>query len=685
MGSHEEPALAGDDCPDEGMCTFKKPNVMFVMDYSTSMNEIWDVDNNLSRWQVTVAAVQQITQPGSFLSQNTHLALMRFGHDPAPASEGTTITNETSGIVDGQSLDVQWDDDANEYLPCNGAAIVESLNNTVDPMLGSSVGIGTWTNGAMVAVGEEIAQTKADHPDDGDERAFVNVLLTDGAWTGVDGTTTLSPSTQNPAITTGDLYDNQNIQTFVVAVAGDADAEAAADETAAAGGTTEAIDGATPELLQQALADVVQNIIDSVVAPECVGGLPRIMVLLDASSSMLNISGGTMYGAQGETGWDQARSALSGESSIFDIDVGIGAAEDVTHLGLSVFGHNDPSPGEQKLLVQYGPCMKDNFSWALDPETSCVEPGCSDPWGGPAISWTFQDGSLVDPPGFDQETISHMPKCDGATFCSGSGTYTHLGLQLIKENQATYHADGQLDGATYPTSDATLYFNILITDGQYNGYSTDAQVQAELEEMYDDGIITYVIGFGDGVNTAAAQAQLENMAGWGSGGNSSYYDADNQDALETALAEIFGGLEFDPCCAFNDCSENPEPTTQEPDPVPSDESDDGEEDTTTGDDGETSDGEESTSGDEESGTEDEGDTTTTDEGGETTTDGGDDVGDDGGDDVGDTGDTGGTGGIDEDDGCNCAAADGDADKTRGLLGTFLALGLFGMVRRRRRD
>ena len=121
IGSHGEEATAegGDECPDEGDCIFKKPNVMFIMDYSTSMNTVWDEDNNLTRWEVTVAAVQQVVQPGSFLSQNTHLALMRFGHDPSGAA-GTMIPNDALGIIDGNAIDIHWDDDANNYIPCNG-------------------------------------------------------------------------------------------------------------------------------------------------------------------------------------------------------------------------------------------------------------------------------------------------------------------------------------------------------------------------------------------------------------------------------------------------------------------------------------------------------------------------------------------------------------------------------------
>lgn len=115
----------------------------------------------------------------------------------------------------------------------------------------------------------------------------------------------------------------------------------------------------------------------------------------------------------------------------------------------------------------------------------------------------------------------------------------------------------------YPANNSTIYANILITDGQYSGYSTDAQVQAELTQMYNKGIVTYVIGFGDGVDTPQAMAQLNKMADWGSGNMLDYYDAGNQMELENAFKMILEGIEFDPCCSFNDCSVNPEPNTDE--------------------------------------------------------------------------------------------------------------------------
>jgi MYXO-CTERM domain-containing protein len=319
-------------------------------------------------------------------------------------------------------------------------------------------------------------------------------------------------------------------------------------------------------------------------------------------------------------------------------------------------------------------------------------PGCDDPWGGPPISWTFKDGQVEDPPGFDNPTESHMPQCGGGgnqMFCSGSGTYTHLGLQLIKNNQATYHAAAQMMGAQYPANNNTIYFNILITDGQYNTYSTDAQVMAELTQMYNTGITTYVIGFGDGLNSPAAMAQLTNMANWGSNGMEPYFDANNQADLEAALASIFGGLMFDPCCAFNDCSITPEPTGNEPDPVPpmTTTTGDGDGDTGDGDgDGDTGDGDGDTGdGDGDTGDGDgdpgDGDGDPGDGDGDSDT-AEDSIGDDGTGTAG-TDETGGNV-VGEDDGCSCSTADTDAGKTRGLLGTFFVLGLAGLVRRRRR-
>lgn len=689
VGTHEQPVLAegNPDCPTESECTFKKPNVMLIMDYSTSMNNVWDLQNNLTRWQVVVESIKTVTQDGSFLAQNTHLALMRFGHDPA-VEAGTTIFNDSSGIVDGQVLDVPWyDAQNNPWLECNGAAIGNALDAAGEPINGSLVGIGTWTKGAMDYAKLLIDQSIADHPDDNGERAYVNVVVTDGAWTSMDGTTPLAPANQDPAITATDLFDNQNVRTYVVAVAGDPAAELAADQLASAGGTgPTAIDGDTPALLELALATLVQEIIDAVVAPDCVGGLPRIMILLDASSSMLNFNGGTMAGGPGETGWDQARDALAGADSLFDVEVDTVAVEDLVHLGLAVFGHNVPAPGEQEILVDYGPCMRDNIAWALDPETSCELPGCDDPWGGPPITWTFADGQLGDPM-FLLPTTSHMPQCAGNNqFCSGSGTYTHLGLQLIKDNQAIYLANAQLPNAPYPANDQTEFINILITDGQYTAYSTNAQVQAELEQMFAAGTTTYVIGFGDGVDTLSAITQLQSMADWGSGGALDYYDANNQASLALALAEIVGGLSFSPCCGFIDCTACPEPSVDSGCLDGLD--DDGGEPESSDSAGTTeSTTDESTTTDESATEDSTSEASTGDSSGESESESGGESGSEGTssggvgeDEIGSLGAEDDSTPVPDDRGdCSCATAPNE----RGLAGSLVLLGLAGLVRRRR--
>jgi MYXO-CTERM domain-containing protein len=587
LGQREPVATAGggDDCFTENMCTFKKPNFMIVLDYSSSMNTAFGIGQ--TRWQVAVDAISTLmTTNGGYFQENMHVGLMRYGHDPEPDVAGTVIAGDISGMVDGQSVDVPWyDADAVDktYFDCNGQAIIDALADMPPPLCQGNPcsGIGTWTKGALDQTQALIGQSKLDHPPDvipGEERFYGVMVVTDGAWTGPVGFPQLSPAEENPALTAGSMFDQDGIPTYVVAVA-DANNLPFADELAAAGGTGSAIGADNPAQLNQAIGQVVQDIANQVIVPECTSGLPRVMVLLDASSSMLNV--GDQPGEPGQTGWDRARSALaSGADSLFDVEVEtVGRPlEDLVHLGLAVFGSNDPA--EEKLLVQYGPCMQDNFAWALDPNTSCDQPGCDDPWGGPPITWTFKDGSEVAP-FFDQPTNSHMPAClpSGQAMCQGSGTYTHRGLQLVLQNQQAYAANPPV---LYPVDDTTQYVNILITDGQYSGYSTDAQVQTALESLFANGVNTYVIGFGDNLGSPEAQAQLANMASWGSNGQQQFFDADTQAELENAMTSIIETIEFDPCCVFNDCSENPEPTTAEPDPGMDSFTDDGTADTIDG-------------------------------------------------------------------------------------------------------
>ena len=146
VGGAEQPVQAEEDtCPQEGECTFKKPNFMVIMDYSTSMNN--DFGGGQTRWEAAEDAVKNLATT-KFNNENLHLALMRFGHDPS-GTDGTTIPMDTSNppITDGQALDVAWyDADGNDksYYPCNGDALVQALDNNIPaPINGELTGIGT--------------------------------------------------------------------------------------------------------------------------------------------------------------------------------------------------------------------------------------------------------------------------------------------------------------------------------------------------------------------------------------------------------------------------------------------------------------------------------------------------------------------------------------------------------------
>jgi MYXO-CTERM domain-containing protein len=582
VGGSKPPTLNAEPppgCMPEGMCTFKKPLFMIILDYSSSMNKTFM--GNQDRWGAAVEATNlALSADNGFVISNFILGMMRFGHDPMPAA-GTTIGADTAPdpfkLVDGHHIDVPFYDAAApdlDYYECGqGDAIAAALEMVGPPSNGLEMGIGTWTRGAFLAARAYFDLTLADHPTDDDgpsPRKRSILLLTDGVYTSPDGNTQLAAA-DDPAPIAGDMFTNDDIPSYVVAI-GEAADKPFADAIASMGGTGTAYDAANPQALIDALQMVVQDLINEQVSPICTPGLPRIMVLLDASSSMLNLMAGAVHAPMGQGGWELARQTLAGDPSIFETDVANGKVQDLVHLGLSVFG----AVGEEEILVQYGPCRKDNFAWALDPNSSCGA-GCNDPFGASPITWTFQDGSMIDPPGFDEQTISHMPRCDSSgdpnlLGCFGSGTYTHAGLVNVQNNINTYQTACLMPNAQYPCDANTQFINILITDGQTN--STSAEYSPPLIQMEADGIDTFVIGFGDGVDSAAAIMSMNDMAA--KGGTGTYFDAQNQAALETALATIIEGVNFDPCCKFNNCNFSPEPTTVEPDPLPPMETENGE-------------------------------------------------------------------------------------------------------------
>jgi cysteine-rich repeat protein len=290
------------------------------------------------------------------------------------------------------------------------------------------------------------------------------------------------------------------------------------------------------------------------------------MITMDVSSSMLQ--GGSESGA---TKWDKARFALSGNPRapnpgdqgyvepvltrkvrVHDRDIAI---EDIVHLGMVAFA----GPDEQQQLFGFGPCMRDNIAWAMDPQTSCVAPGCSDPYGRAPHAWTYKDSDKDRDPHFVRRTHSYMPACDRAASdgtCEGSSaaTFTGQGLQFARERIRAYRSDSE----PFPQNNDTRYVNILITDGRTSEGSSD--VQAALRGLLDDGVKTYVIGFG--TDDELDRAQLDQYASWGDTRQAIVVDpgrAQSADMLANALTGIVSSLGLDACCVLNQCAIEPEP------------------------------------------------------------------------------------------------------------------------------
>ena len=542
-------------CLLEGMCTYSKPMILFVIDYSTAMNQTFSPGK--TRWQAAVEAVQTlVVAQNGYLQGSADLGVMRFGHDPNPGSPGTKIPGDTSQppLIDGHALDVPlYDANApgKDYFECNGEAIEAALTSLAPPMDGAPQGIGAWTRGAFVRTEEYLDQAYADHPQDVGKRLAALVVLTQGAWTDPSGALVMEPPAEDPAPAAAELFNGKQIPTYVLEF-GDAMGKTAANALALAGGGGEAIAGDKPSLLQDALQLLIEDAKAQIMPPICVPKMPRIMVLIDASSARLNVAGGTVAGAMGETAWDQTREALAGSEAIFEgILDGWQTIENMTYIGAAVFGDDSPAPGEQEVIVDYGTCTQKALRWALDPKTSCVAPGCTDPWGGPPIAWTIQkDPDTLECPGYVTKATSHMPRCDaGGPFpaaCSGSGAQLHLGLARVQEHLTAYRATCMDIDAPDPCDAQTPFFNILVTDG--NDASTDAQVQAPLEQMFAQGVTTYVLAIGESLDPV----RLQNLAGWGSGGNQAFFA--EAKALQDALIARFEAFVFDPCCSFHGCN-----------------------------------------------------------------------------------------------------------------------------------
>ncbi len=550
-------AAPPDGCQPETSCGYRKPLLLFLVDYSSSMSYPL---GRFYRWDSTRTAISVfLGNSDNFGATHFIVGLARFGHDPSPDTPGTTLPGDTSGLVDGVKLDVPFYDPDAPGKPYNECGQSFDLPSVLSDLPTPPPGIKSWTRGGLDLAAATFAQAALDHPNDSDRLTAV-VLYTDGPWTGPTGTS-LAPPSADPALTAAELFDDHGIPTYVVAFA-EAENAPFADQLAAAGGTGAALHVSHYLGLWASGLQVRDDLWARLPSLACTVHVPRTMLLVDASSSMLNLPDETRA-SWGEGGWDQVRDALAGDPSIFDQQTPQGEVQNLDFFGLAVFG--DDTPAEETILVQYGACNQPNLAWALDPFNACG-PGCDDPYAAPPVPWTVVDGSQIDPPGFDDPTFSHMPRCDGNfPFCVGSGSYTHRGIELVHDNITAYRAACMAPDAPEPCAADTPFQTILITDGLTD--STDAQVQLALQALHDDGVTTHIVGFAPNIDAPAITAQLTSMAAWGSGGALQPHIATSQILLESALAEILEPQVHDPCCSFN-CAPAEFNLAEEPDPLP---------------------------------------------------------------------------------------------------------------------
>src|SRR3954447_3343832 len=78
------------NCDSESQCSFKKPNILLVLDYSSSMrgfenSPAWFPAGQMvtTRWDAELDAASWILRYGKgFFADNSRVGLTRFGHDP---------------------------------------------------------------------------------------------------------------------------------------------------------------------------------------------------------------------------------------------------------------------------------------------------------------------------------------------------------------------------------------------------------------------------------------------------------------------------------------------------------------------------------------------------------------------------------------------------------------------------
>lgn len=311
---------------------------------------------------------------------------------------------------------------------------------------------------------------------------------------------------------------------------------------------------------------------DVLPSADCVASFPRVMIVMDASSSML------AGRAPGQNNWDKARYALAGNPDApnqgdpgfvqpaFERELLVRGnwitMEDVFHLGMIAFNAADT----QRLMLQYAPCASDNIRWAMDPEVSCEAPGCLDPYVGEPV-WTFKNSDVDRQPAFVYTTQSYMPLCNegGPGACIGTmyNTYTAEGLEYAWDNIARYREDPE----GFELAPQTRFANILITDGDT---APDSDPRDMLSKMAKQGVPTYVIGLqGTGFNLSLAET-LRTLDSYAEAGGTELAtliessDVNIAEAFATTVTRIIDEVGTDPCCQPNDCSIDPEPLPPRP-------------------------------------------------------------------------------------------------------------------------
>ena len=569
------------DCDSESQCSFKKPNILLVLDYSSSMRGFEDApaffppgQTMTTRWDAELDAANWILRyDQGFFADNVRVGLTRFAHDPDPSTPATTVRTDRSfpPIVDGFAIDVPFDGSNGRYLECKSSGVeaaIEVLRTTPPPPVVQTPDLQTvmltWTRGALRSAHSLIERTRDNHKSEPGENArdYEVVLMTDGDWTCPDK---FGQSCDGDPAPEAALLRAAGIPVHVIAF-GDATMQPSLNEVALQGGTVKAIDATSPQGIVDAFNQVLDGIRDSVIVPTCTSKLPRMLIVMDASTSML------VGNAPGQTKWDKARFAFTGNPAapnpgdsgyvepVLTRKVEVGgkqvAIEDVLHIGMVGFG----AAKEQKLMASFGPCMRDNIAWAMDPKTSCEPPGCTDPYGGYPLSWTFKDSDKDRTPPFVRPTHSYMPACNQSSqnsrSCVGTvpTTFTGQGLEFAHQVVREYKQDSK----PFKIDDKTRFVNVLITDGQTSDGSSD--VQAALTRMVGEGIDTFVIGFGSG--DELDRAQLDRYAGWGNTKSAIVVDpmqAGGSNALADALVGVVKSLGLDSCCVLNQCGSEPEP------------------------------------------------------------------------------------------------------------------------------